>query len=223
MTSPEPAPAPAPDGRQRIIGIDPGTRHVGYGVVELSAGQLRRVAGGALAARHGEVAERLAALHRELCAVIREYAPTAAAVETVFVGDNVRTAITIGEARGMVLVAAAGAGLTVTGYPPALVKRAVAGSGRADKDQMREMIRTLLRLEEMPATDHEADALALAVTHALRQRESYRRELPEAVRRQLADAGERTLPEAVRRQLGRQNAAPLPGGKIVSQRRGRKR
>lgn len=191
-----------PPARLRVIGIDPGTRHVGYGVVEHDGPRFVRVAGGALHARAGEVAERLAFLHAGLVEVIREYAPTAAAVETVYVGDNVRTAITIGEARGMAMVAAAGAGLSVTGYAPALVKRAVAGSGRAGKEQMREMTRSLLGLGALPETDHEADALALAITHLVGQRGRGRAELPESVRRQIAGANAGVIPESVRGQLG---------------------
>lgn len=154
----------------RILGIDPGTRHAGYGVVAVEGTRLRRVAGGCVHAAGNDMAQRLAGVFRGLREVVRTHAPTAAAIETVFAGENIRTAIAIGEARGVAIVAVAEAGIPVTGYEPASVKRAVTGSGRASKEQIREMIRILLDLDTPPDTDHEADALALAVTHALRCR-----------------------------------------------------
>jgi len=154
----------------RVMGVDPGTRHLGWGVVEAQGGRLRRVDGGTLASADRDVGRRLHALHAGLSRALALHRPQAAALETAFVGDNRRTALAIGEARGMVMVALAAAGLEAAGYPPAAVKRAVAGNGQAGKDHMREIIRVLLALERPPETDHEADALALAVTHALRCR-----------------------------------------------------
>lgn len=182
----------------RILGIDPGTRHVGYGIVERRGNSLTWLASGALHARGETIAERLVVLYRGLREVIVRYEPRTAAVETVFTGNNPKTAIAIGEGRGVAVLSAAEQGLEVQGYEPALVKRAVAGNGRADKDQVRAMVRVILALPSVPETDHESDALALAITHAhhmaIREatgplsappRRSRRRAIPECIARQL--------------------------------------
>ncbi|MCD8349658.1 MAG: crossover junction endodeoxyribonuclease RuvC [Planctomycetaceae bacterium] len=150
----------------RILGIDPGTRFVGYGVIERRANSLVCLDSGCIRAEGDSIAERLVIIYRGLREVIARHSPQAAAVETVFTGNNPKTAIAIGEGRGVALLSAAEQGLSVQGYEPALVKRAVAGSGRAGKDQVRDMVRVLLQLAESPETDHESDALALAITHA---------------------------------------------------------
>ena len=183
-----------------VLGIDPGTRNVGYGVVERRGGVLVRLDGGCIVAGDGPMSLRLVSIYRELREVIARHSPSAAAVETVFTGNNPKTAIAIGEGRGVAVLSAAESGLEVRGYEPALVKRAVAGSGRADKDQVRNMVKILLCLPDLPETDHEADALALALTHlrhaatdalsaggatALRRGKCPRRALPEHVLRQL--------------------------------------
>ena len=150
----------------RIIGIDPGTRHVGYGIVEQCGNKLRWLASGCIHAKADDVSGRLVVIYRGLRRVILEHSPETCAVETVFSGNNPRTAIAIGEGRGVAVLSAAEHGLDVRGYEPALVKRAVAGTGRADKEQVRAMVRVLLALPEAAKTDHESDALALAITHA---------------------------------------------------------
>lgn len=149
----------------RVLGIDPGTHFVGYGIVEEKGGRLLRIAGGCIAAQGSSIAERLVQIHHELQAVITTYQPREAAVETVFTGNNPKTAIAIGEGRGVALLSAAEQGLPIAGYEPAMVKRAITGSGRAAKEQIRAMVTTLLGLREPPPTEHEADALALAITH----------------------------------------------------------
>ncbi|MCL2001413.1 MAG: crossover junction endodeoxyribonuclease RuvC [Planctomycetes bacterium] len=154
------------DGADRILGIDPGTKNVGYGVIERHGSAVFRLASGCIAAPAGSLAERLVAIYRGLREVIGIYSPASAAVETVFTGNNPKTAVAIGEGRGVAVLSAAEHGLSVTGYEPALVKRVVAGNGRAGKEQVRRMVSLLLNLPEIPATDHEADALALAITHA---------------------------------------------------------
>lgn len=153
-----------------IIGIDPGTRSVGYGVIAAHGNACRFVAGGCIRPSGESIAERLVQIHRGLQESIRAHSPIAAAIETVYGGNNMKTSIAIGEGRGVAVLSAAELGLEVFGYEPATVKRAVAGSGRASKEQMQEMVRVLLCLKEKPATDHEADALALAITHASRSR-----------------------------------------------------
>ncbi len=154
----------------RIIGIDPGTINTGYGIIEEDGNALRFVASGTIKARGDDIAQRLVQIYRGLCAVIGEFAPEEAAVETVYSGDNPKTAIAIGEGRGVALLAAAGAGLKVAGYEPAVVKRAVTATGRADKEQVRQMVKVLLALPALPATDHESDALAMAITHSRRHK-----------------------------------------------------
>jgi crossover junction endodeoxyribonuclease RuvC len=174
------------DAPLRILGIDPGTRNVGYGVVELRGNSLVFLDSGCIRAKGDAIAERLVAIHQGLVRVIQRHRPAAAAIETVFTGNNPKTAIAIGEGRGVAVLSAAENGLAVRGYEPALVKRAVAGSGRADKEQVRSMVRVLLALPELPETDHEADALALAITHARHAGAAARAELSEPVRRQIA-------------------------------------
>ncbi len=158
--------APPGGRRRRILGIDPGTRQVGYGIVEQRANALIFLAGGCIHAAGDSIATRLVAIHRGLCEVVKEFRPDTAAVETVFTGANPKTAIAIGEGRGVALLSVAENGVEVKGYAPAMVKRSVTGSGRADKEQVRAMVQALLCLADLPETDHEADALALAITHA---------------------------------------------------------
>jgi crossover junction endodeoxyribonuclease RuvC len=184
----------------RILGIDPGTRNVGYGVVERRGSALVRVASGCIIAGTGPVPERLVVIHRGLCDVIERHAPGAAAVETVFTGKNPKTAIAIGEGRGVAVLSAAERGIVVQGYEPALIKRAVAGNGRADKEQVRSMVRVLLNLSLPPETDHEADALALAITHA-RHLDAAQLSGGASVRTVMAGRKRRSLPEMVLRQL----------------------
>ncbi len=201
----------------RILGIDPGTRHVGYGVVEQRGSRLVFLASGCIHAKGGAIAERLVTIHRGLTEVILLHRPAAAAVETVFTGNNPKTAVAIGEGRGVAVLAAAENGLSVQGYEPALVKRAVAGSGRADKDQVRNMVRVLLALPELPETDHEADALALALTHARHAAAAAATgELPRALQTHLR---RRALPESVLRQLPASIAAGIaPRGRAPGMR-----
>ena len=184
----------------RILGIDPGTRYVGYGVVEMCGNSLFFLASGCIKATGDAIADRLVVIHQGLRTIIEQHRPQAAAVETVFTGNNPKTAIAIGEGRGVAVLSAAENGLVVKGYEPALVKRAVAGSGRADKGQVRNMVRVLLALPELPETDHEADALALAITHARHSAAAeLRGELPAALRRRATQR--KALPDCVLRQL----------------------
>jgi len=148
------------------LGIDPGTAIMGYGLVTQEGADLVAVAYGSLTTQaKAPPAERLRSLYDDLTALIAVYHPTAVAVEELFFNQNVRTALAVGQARGVVLLCAAQAGLAVAEYTPLQVKGAVVGYGRATKDQVGHMVRTLLRLRETPRPDDTADALAVAICH----------------------------------------------------------
>jgi crossover junction endodeoxyribonuclease RuvC len=149
----------------RIIGIDPGSRVTGYGVIESSPGRQRVVAFGRIRTETGPLPSRLLQIQTELAEVLREFRPVEAAVEQVFVKRNAATAIVLGQARGVALCTAAAAGLTVAEYAATQIKLAVTGSGRAEKPQVAQMVKLLLKLTEVPPSDA-ADALAVALCHA---------------------------------------------------------
>ena len=158
-------------GAIRIVGIDPGTIVLGVGVIDSRGGDARFVACDAIRApRSAEPSERLLRLHDALEACLREHKPDVVALERAFVGKNVASALRIGEARGLALVCAARAGAPVFEYPPALVKRAIAGFGAADKSQMAAWIGRLLGLAVAPEPHDAADALSVALAHAHRAR-----------------------------------------------------
>jgi crossover junction endodeoxyribonuclease RuvC len=151
----------------RTLGIDPGIATMGWGIVDEAAGALSLVDVGAFTTPAGmPQAERLAQVFQELCALLERYQPEAAAIEELFFGKNVNTAITVGQARGVALLALAQAGIAIHEYKPTVVKQAVAGYGGADKKQMQEMVRLTLRLDKVPRPDDAADALAIAICHA---------------------------------------------------------
>lgn len=148
----------------RIIGVDPGIALMGYGIIEGEAGRQRLVEHGALSTAADLAPEvRLQALYRGLGQLLQTYRPAAVAVENLYFGRNVTTAITVGQARGVVLLAAAEAGLPVREYTPMQVKQAVVGYGKADKQQVQHMVRALLNLSSTPRPDDVADALAVAL------------------------------------------------------------
>ncbi len=150
-----------------VLGIDPGTATTGYGLVrETSDGSLEVVAFGVIITPAGTPMEkRLHLLHQQLTAIILLHHPTTGAVEKLFFERNVTTAIAVGQARGVALLALAQNGLSVAEYTPLEVKQAVAGFGNADKQQVQQMVRALLGLKEVPRPDDAADALAIAITH----------------------------------------------------------
>jgi crossover junction endodeoxyribonuclease RuvC len=151
----------------RTIGIDPGTARMGWGIVDESAGTLSLVACGVLTTQAGAPqAERLMRLYDELRQLIREFQPDNAAIEELFFGKNVNTAITVGQARGVALLALAQAGLPIQEYKPSEVKQAVSGYGGADKRQMQEMVKITLNLSAIPKPDDAADAVAIAICHS---------------------------------------------------------
>jgi crossover junction endodeoxyribonuclease RuvC len=148
-----------------VLGIDPGTRHFGWGVVAKIGTRLSHVAHGVIEPDvRTSIAERLVVIERELEVVVRAHAPSEASVESLFFAKDAQAAAKLGHARGVALLVCARAGLPIGEYPPARVKRTVAGGGRADKEQVAQMIRVLLGLTSVPEYDA-ADALALAVTH----------------------------------------------------------
>jgi crossover junction endodeoxyribonuclease RuvC len=152
----------------RVLGIDPGTAACGYGVVSQSDGRLEAVDLGSWHTRASMRPElRLKTIHDTVVELIRQFDPGAVAIEESFVGADARTALSVGQARGAVLVAAARAGVECVEYAPAHVKQAVCGYGRAEKAQVQRMVQAILRLSVPPATSHEADALAVAICHAM--------------------------------------------------------
>ena len=152
----------------RVLGIDPGTATCGYGIVDEQGGRLRAVAHGSWSARRTRrLEERLGALFEALGGLLEEHLPDAVALEESFVGADARTALSVGQARGAVLVACARAGVACSEYAPARVKKAVCGFGAADKAQVQRMVMSILELQAPPANDHAADALAVAICRAL--------------------------------------------------------
>lgn len=148
-----------------VLGIDPGTRRLGWGVVERRGTRLVHCGHGVVRADERQpVASRLVTIESALVQVVETYAPVVASVESLFYARDAQAAAKLGHARGVALLVCARAGLAVHEYAPALVKRAVAGSGRAEKAQVAQMVRIVLGLPKAPPSDA-ADALALAVTH----------------------------------------------------------
>ncbi len=150
----------------RVLGVDPGVAITGYGIVEEVGTELKPVAFGAIRTPSDQsLPARLQSIYRRIRALVAEWQPSAAAVEELFFSSNVRTAMSVGQARGVALLALADAGLDVAEYSPLAVKQAVTGYGGAAKAQMQEMVRLLLGLREAPRPDDAADALAVAICH----------------------------------------------------------
>jgi crossover junction endodeoxyribonuclease RuvC len=149
-----------------VLGVDPGLATTGYGLVHETEAGLQAIAYGVVSTpARCPLPERLQQLYRELSALIQLHRPDEGAVEELFFSRNVRTAMSVGQARGVALLALADAGLLVTGYTPLTIKQAVSGFGGADKTQMQTMVKMLLRLESIPRPDDAADALAVAICH----------------------------------------------------------
>jgi crossover junction endodeoxyribonuclease RuvC len=149
-----------------VLGIDPGTAITGYGLVREDDEALALVDCGVITTPAGQpLAERLQAIYRGLASVIQVHQPSVAAVEELFFSRNVKTALSVGHARGVTLLALADAGLPIHEYKPLEIKQAIAGYGGADKHQVQEMVRLLLGLDEAPQPDDAADAVAVAVCH----------------------------------------------------------
>jgi crossover junction endodeoxyribonuclease RuvC len=151
----------------KVLGIDPGTAACGYGIVHGSDGRLRAICHGWWRTPpRARVEARLLTIFTGVQELIAAHAPDAVALEESFVGADARIALSVGQARGAVLVAASSAGVACAEYAPARVKQAVCGYGRADKEQVGRMVRAILALDEVPKPSHAADALAVAICHA---------------------------------------------------------
>jgi len=151
--------------QRRVLGIDPGSIRTGWGVVELSGARARGIAAGVIRVPdRAPIATRLEQIHAGVQAVLAQYRPDAVAIEDIFFARHAQAALMLGHARGVVLLAAAQAGLPIAAYPPAVVKRAIVGSGKADKQQVARLVGAVLQLTELPAVDA-TDALAIALTH----------------------------------------------------------
>jgi crossover junction endodeoxyribonuclease RuvC len=150
-----------------VMGIDPGVASTGFGVVRTTGGKMSAVDGGVIEAPREEPAEgRLVRIHEALAELLTRHEPVALALEDVYFGKNVRSAISVGQARGVILLAAGQRGVPCFDYTPQAVKMAVCGSGSAAKKQVQRMVGTLLGLPQPPESDHAADALAVAICHA---------------------------------------------------------
>ena len=150
----------------RIIGIDPGTAITGWGVVEGDGDELRPVAYGAITTAAGTpLPRRLQIIYRELTDIIAQWQPESSAIEELFFSKNAKTALAVGHGRGAAMLALANADLPIAEYKPLEVKQAITGHGGADKQQMQQMVKLLLSLDDIPRPDDAADALAVAICH----------------------------------------------------------
>ncbi|MCL4861426.1 MAG: crossover junction endodeoxyribonuclease RuvC [Caldilineaceae bacterium] len=158
-----------------VVGIDPGTASTGYGVVgQTTDGDFSLLACGVIrTAAHDPMPARLHELYSDFVAILDEFSPDQMAIEKLFFGRNVTTAITVGQARGVVLLAAAQRALPVAEYTPAEIKQAITGYGNAEKRQMQEMVQRLLQLPSHPTPDDAADGVAVALCHLQHSRPYY--------------------------------------------------
>jgi len=150
----------------RILGIDPGLATIGYALLDKETNHFEVLEYGVIkTSADKDDIERLEIIHRNIEALIKEFEPEQMAVEELFFNKNVKTAISVGQARGVILLAGSQAGLKVAEYTPLQIKQAVVGYGRADKMQVQQMVKSLLNLSEIPRPDDAADALAISICH----------------------------------------------------------
>lgn len=155
-----------------ILGIDPGFAIVGYGILKYEGNKFTVLGFGAIKTSSDmALPNRLSVIYSELRLIIQKYNPCVLAIEELFFNNNAKTALTVGHGRGVIILAAANEGMPVFEYTPLQVKQAVTGYGRADKQQVQQMVKTLLSLREVPKPDDTADALAIAICHAHSARE----------------------------------------------------
>ena len=151
----------------RILGVDPGSRYTGWGVIEQQGSQIKRVASGRIEAyKAGALAERLVCIFDGLEQVIQAYCPGDSAVEQIFVSVNGKTTLILGQARGVALLCMAKVGLTISEYSANQVKSAVVGQGKASKEQVQSMVQVILGLKGVAMSEDESDALAVAICHS---------------------------------------------------------
>jgi crossover junction endodeoxyribonuclease RuvC len=152
-----------------VLGFDPGTASTGWGAIELSGNRLRSLGHGCIVTSAKDATQvRLRKIFEETRRVLARYKPDAVAIEELFVNVNVKTALAVGQARGVIILAAGERDLAPAEYAPVAIKQAVTGSGRASKVQVQEMTKVILGLARIPQPDHAADALAVAICHAHR-------------------------------------------------------
>lgn len=155
----------------RILGIDPGTGILGFGVIDIIKSQPVLVDAGVIRTPvHEDDAVRLLTIYDELSEVIAQTKPTVMSVEKLFFARNVTTAMTVSQARGVVLLCGMQAGMSIAEYTPMQIKQAITGYGKADKKQMQEMVRVILKLKAVPQPDDAADALAAAICHSMQMK-----------------------------------------------------
>lgn len=154
-----------------ILGIDPGIAIVGYGVVHYTGNKFKTIDYGAITTKaHTKIDFRLNDVYDGVCELIHKYKPDAVSIEELFFNTNVKTAITVAHARGVIVLAAAKCGVETFEYTPLQIKQALTGYGRADKFQMQNMVKIMLKLNAIPKPDDVADALAIAICHAHSQK-----------------------------------------------------
>ena len=150
----------------RILGIDPGYAILGYGIIEMRGNRFKVIDYGAVTTEAGmEMPDRLKVLYNSLMELIGRFEPEVASVEELFFNTNAKTAILVGQARGVALLACSKSGLDIAEYTPLQIKQALVGNGRAEKKQVQFMVKTILNLKEAPKPDETADALAAAICH----------------------------------------------------------
>ena len=155
----------------RVLGLDPGTGRTGYGIIDVIDGEMQVVTYGVISTPAKKpMPARLQQIHRELQTLLETYQPETAGIEELFFGRNVTTAVTVGQARGVLILTLANAGISIGEYSPPKIKDTVTGNGKAGKAQVQMMVRHLLDLAETPRPDDAADGLAVAITHYHYQR-----------------------------------------------------
>lgn len=151
----------------RILGIDPGTAITGFGVIDYDGRSFKFVDAGVIRTpKEQPMNERLSTVYDEIKELLAEFTPDVMSIELLFFARNVTTAMTVGQSRGIVMLAATQAKIPIYEYTPMQVKQAVTGYGKADKKQIQEMVKNLLKLDQIPKPDDAADGLAIAITHA---------------------------------------------------------
>jgi len=151
----------------KILGIDPGIGKCGWAVIDFQASKVKVLGFGCIeTSPKKEISKRLEEVYEEISKIIQKYSPEALSIEELFFNTNAKTAFVVGQARGVILLAASQKNLEISIYTPLQVKIAITGYGRAEKDQIGKMVKTILNLKEIPKPDDTADALAIALTHA---------------------------------------------------------